>query len=47
MTQYKGISVMLIAQEAPNDLAVFRVKVLPVYVRVLLVKFKIKQQLTF
>ena len=36
MTQYKGISVVLIEQEAPNKLAVFRVKILPVNVHVLL-----------
>ena len=32
MTQYKGIRVVLIEQEAPNNLAVFKVKVLPVNV---------------
>ena len=36
MTQYKGISVVLIEQEAPNNFAVFRVKMIPVNVRVLL-----------
>ena len=32
MTQYNGISVALIEQEAPNNLAIFKVKVLPVNV---------------
>ena len=36
MTQYKGISAVLIEQEASNNLTVFRVKMLPVDLRVLL-----------
>ena len=35
MTQYKGISVVLVEQEAPHNFAVFRVKVLSVNVHVL------------
>ena len=49
MTQDKGISVVLIEQEALNNSAVFGVKVLPVNVRTcfVVVKFKIKLQLNF
>ena len=45
MTQNKGISVVLIEQEAPNNLAVFRAKVLPVADTGFVVKIKL--QLTF
>ena len=42
MTQYEGISVVLIEQEAPNNLAVFRAKVLSVNVHFVLVNFNTK-----